>query len=119
MRHLFVALGLAGLPALCVAKAPVCDHWPTVMAESVLIDAGVTTREHVAESKTQAVRLASEQIGKDLYQQVYHITFHEKAGRAIEVITSSKASYEECSMGSVDVFIVSRKLNSDAPIPKD
>jgi hypothetical protein len=56
------------------------------------------------------VRLASEKVGKDLYRQVYDITFYEKTGSKIEVITSSKASNEECSMSGVDVFVVSRRL---------
>jgi hypothetical protein len=61
-------------------------------------------------SKTHAVRIASEKIGKDLYSDVYDITFYEKSGRAIEDITSSEASSYGCSMGSVGVFVVSEKL---------
>jgi len=56
------------------------------------------------------VRLASERIDKDLYRQIYRITFRVKSGKDIEVITSSNASFDECSMGAVDVFVVSRHL---------
>jgi hypothetical protein len=89
------------------------------MAQSVLFDAHITSPDKLDESKTRAVRLASEPIGRDLYQQVYDITFRERTGRVIEVITSSKASNEECSMGSVDVFTVSNRFNSDTPIRKE
>ncbi|MFX1676026.1 hypothetical protein PWR63_27840 [Paraburkholderia sp. A2WS-5] len=118
MKRIIFAFVLT-VPALCVAKSPPCAHWPTKMAETVLIDAGLLTPEKLDDSKTTAVRLASEKTGKNLYQQVYDITFHETGGRTIEVITSSKASSEECSMGSVDVFVTSHKFNSDAPIKKE
>jgi len=38
------------------------------------------------------------------------LTFYEKSGRAIEVITSSESSSSECSMSGVDVYVVSKKI---------
>lgn len=98
-------------PALCCASSPSqCASWPINMAEVHLKNAGITDPSHLDESKTRAVRLASEKIGKDLYRDVYDITFYEKSGTAIEVITSSKASSSECSMSGVDVYVVSKKI---------
>lgn len=108
---LFVAALTLALPALCSAASPMqCASWPTNMAEVHLKNAGITDPTQLDESKTRAVRLASEKIGKDLYRDVYDITFYEKSGTAIEVITSSKASSSECSMSGVDVYVVSKKI---------
>lgn len=104
-----IALALA-VPVVCFAASPQCASWPTNMALVQLKNAGITDPTKVDESKTKAVRLASEKVGKDRYRQVYDITFYETAGRAIEVVTSSEASSTECSMGSVDIYVVSRKL---------
>ncbi|QGZ61646.1 hypothetical protein [Paraburkholderia acidisoli] len=118
MKRVLLALSLTA-PALCFAKSPPCSHWPMKMAEAVLTEAGLTASEKLDDAKTTAVRLASEQIGRDLYQQIYRITFHEKGGQSIEVVTNSQASSKECSMGSVDVFVVSKQFNSDAAIKRE
>ena len=110
MKRLALACLFLAAPALCLAASPQCASWPTSMALVHLKNAGITDPTKVDESKTKAVRLASEKIGKDLYRQIYDITFHETAGRDIEVITSSEASSSECSMGGVSVYVVSRKL---------
>jgi hypothetical protein len=80
------------------------------MAFSYLRNAGITDSSQTLPEKATAVRLASEKIGKDLYRQIYRITFPTKSGPDIVVITSSEASWEECSMSAVDVFVVSRQL---------
>lgn len=93
-----------------MAKEPDCSSWPTNMAFVHLKNAGLTNNSLTDPSKATAVRLASEKIGKDLYRQVYRITFHVASGEDIEVITSSNASFDECSMSAVDVFVISRHL---------
>jgi hypothetical protein len=60
--------------------------------------------------KIKATRLASEKVGKDLYVQVYDITFPTKSGATLRVITRNTASHEECSMSSVDIYVVSRTV---------
>ena len=80
------------------------------MALVHLKNAGLADLTKIDESKTKAVRLASEKVGKDLYRQVYNITFYDKTGSQIEVVTSNEASNEECSMSGVDIFVVSRRL---------
>lgn len=98
------------IPSLVAAQVPDCASWPTSMAFVYLKNAGLTDNSRTDPSKATAIRLASEKIGKDLYLQVHLITFHEATGANIEVITSNKASSEECSMSAVDVFVVSKHL---------
>ena len=80
------------------------------MAFVHLRNAGLTENEKLDFSKTKTTRLASEQIGKDLYRQVHLVTFIEKSGKTIEVITRNDASNEECSMSGVEVYVVSNRL---------
>lgn len=80
------------------------------MAFGYLKDAGLTDNHKLDFTKTKTVRLASEKIGKDLYHQIHYITFIEKSGNKIEVITINDASNEECSMSGVDVFVTSHHL---------
>jgi len=107
----FVAALALAAPALCFAGSPLgCKSWPTNVAIVYLKNAGITDPARLDESKTHAVRVASEKIGKGLWRDVYDITFHEHGGRSIEVITSSQAGSVECSMSDPVVWVVSEKL---------
>jgi hypothetical protein len=114
MKNLVIPICMAAvllaLPAAAVASVPNCSGWPTNMAFVHLKNAGLTDNSQTDPSKATAVRLASEKVGKDLYREIYRITFHTKSGSDIVVITSSEASSEECSMSAVDVFVVSKQL---------
>jgi hypothetical protein len=99
------------LPLIASAKTPDCsgtDRWPTNMAFVHLSNAGITSNEKVDFTKTKTIRLASEIRGKDLYRQIHQVTFFEKSGSTIQVITSNDVSSEECSMSGVDVYVVSQ-----------
>jgi hypothetical protein len=61
-------------------------------------------------TKTKTTRLASEKVGKDLWHQVYFVTFFKRSGDRIQAIVLHDASSEECSMTGVDVYVVSRVL---------
>jgi len=96
------------------ARGPDCSGgWPTNMAFVHLKNAGLADNHSVDFSKTKTVRLASEKIGKDLWHQVYHVTFTKKSGDAIDAIAVHDASQEECSMTGVEVFVVSKHLNPE------
>ncbi|MBN3722629.1 hypothetical protein G3N92_00300 [Burkholderia sp. Ac-20379] len=101
---------MALIPVASFAAPPKCTSWPTNMGLVHLKNAGITDPTKVDESKTKAKMIASEKVGKDLYRQVYDITYQERNGNAVEIITSSEASSEECSMGGVDVYVVSKKI---------
>jgi hypothetical protein len=116
MRRLFILLELAlsiATPVAAIAGNPNCsgtDNWATDMAFVHLKNAGLIHNEVTDFTKTRTVRIASEMIGKDLYRQVHDITFTEKSGNTIEVITVNDASHQECSMSGVQVYVISRKL---------
>jgi hypothetical protein len=95
------------------SNGPDCSGgWPTNMSFALLKNAGITSNDKIDFSKTKTVRLASETIDKDLYHQVYDVTYTEFSGRTIEAIAVHDASDEECSMTGVDLFVVSQHLSS-------
>jgi len=117
MKNLIVIVLLTMIPTLAAAKNPDCtgvDQWPTNMAFVHLKNAGITTNEKIDFKKTRTTRLTSEKIGNNLYRQIHHVIFTEKAGIKIDFITSNEASSEECSMSGVDVFVVSRHIGENA-----
>ena len=94
-------------------SGPDCSGgWPTNMTFVLLKNAGITNNGKIDFSKTKTVRLASETIGRDLWHQVYDVTYTEDSGRTIEAIAVHDASREECSMTGVDLFVVSQHLTS-------
>lgn len=110
---LYVAATCISWSVVAVAGHPDCagvERWPTRMAFAHLKNAGLTSYDRLDFSKTKTVRLASEQIGKDLYRQIHLVIFAEKDGETLEVVTESDASMEECSMSDVEVFVISRRL---------
>lgn len=95
-------------------NGPDCSgRWPTNMTFVHLKNAGLADNSNIDFSKTKTSRLASEKIGKDLWHQVYRVTFTKKSGETIEAIAVHDASLEECSMSGVEVFVVSSHLNPD------
>jgi len=112
---LLIALTIC-VPAIAQSKAakssgPECSGgWPTNMTFGHLKNAGLVDNASVDFSKTKTVRLASEKIGKDLWHQVYHVTFTKTSGEMIESIAIHDASTEECSMTGVEVFVISKHL---------
>ena len=112
MKKLLLVTLLAVLPILSFAKGPDCHSWPMNMSEVWLQNAGIVAIEKLNESKTKITLLASEKKAKGLYTQIYHFIFYDTTGNTYEIITNSDASYEECSMSDVDVYLIS-KLISD------
>lgn len=80
------------------------------MAFTHMKNAGLIDNSSIDFSKTRTVRLASQKIGKDLWHQVYDVTYTKKSGEAIEAIAIHDASSEECSMTGVDVCVISKHL---------
>jgi hypothetical protein len=114
-----IVMVYAALPTASFAKDPQCngiESWPTAMAFVQLKNAGIADNDDIDFSKTATVRIASQKMGKDpyyhedLYRQVHNVKFIKKSGEVIELITVSDATHSECSMGKVDVFVVSSHL---------
>ena len=94
-------------------RVPDCagiEAWPTSMAFVHLKNAGLTNNEKVNFGQTRTVRFASEEVRRGVFRQVHHVTFTEKSGTTIEVITVNDASNQECSEGPVDVYVISKHL---------
>jgi hypothetical protein len=99
--------------SLSLAVPPDCsgvDRYATSMAFVHLKNSGITNNDNLDFAKTETVRIASEQIDENLHRQVHLVKFTEKTGNVIEVITVNDASYEECSMSDVEVFVISKRL---------
>jgi hypothetical protein len=95
-------------------SGPNCSGgWPTNMTFIQLKNAGLADNNAIDFSKTKTVRMASEKTGKDLWRQVYHVTFAKKDGGSIDAIAVHDASEEECSMSGVEVFVISTHLNPE------
>jgi|SRR5215469_6491568 len=102
------------VPLSALADGPNCtgtESYPASMAFTFLKNAGVVDNSKVDFSKTKVIRLASEQIGKDLYRQVHYIVFFYKSGSNVSVITVNDASMEECSMSEVQVYEIKERLD--------
>jgi hypothetical protein len=83
------------------------------MAQTLLKNDGIMKSEEIDSSKTKTTRLASERLNNDLWHQVYLVTFVSRSGESIQAIVVHDASMEECSMTGVQVFLVSKRLDSD------
>jgi len=108
---LLSVLLLSGGPWQDTVKHPDCTNaWPKTMAYVHLKNAGLLTPEMTDFKKTTSIRLASQQIGPDLFHQVHLVTYTKNDGQVVQVVTVNDASSEECSMSGVEVFVVTKKL---------
>lgn len=108
---MFFAVGMA-TASQPPKNGPDCSGgWPTDMTFAHLKNAGLADNDSMDFPKTKTSRVASENVGKDLWHQVYNVTFTKKSGETIEAIAVTDASLEECSMSGVEVFVVSKHLN--------
>lgn len=117
-RLLFIVILIISVPAIAQSQVekthgPNCIEWPTNMTFAHMKNAGLADNYSIDFSKTKTVRLASEKIGKDLWHQVYRVTFTKKSGDVIEAIAVHDASQDECSMTGVVVYVVSKVLNPE------
>ena len=93
------------------SHGPDCSAgWPTNMAQASLKNAGLLNNQEIDFTKTKTTRVASEKVGKDLWHQVYFVTFFKRSGDKIQAVVVHDASIEECSMTGVKVYVVSRLL---------
>ncbi len=95
------------------AEPPDCtgrDRFPARFALDAVVDAGLAERQAIDLDRTEVVRLASGEDGKDHFTQVHDIRFFLRTGGVVEVITVNPVSSQECSMGEIEVLLVSRRL---------
>ena len=92
----------AGQPPDCSGP----EHYAASMAYGALKNAGKLTSDNVDFSHVKSIAIVSQRIGKDLWRQVFRVTYPLKTGHRVEAIVVSDASSEECSMSSPQIFIV-------------
>jgi len=52
-----------------------------------------------------------EKTARDLWHQLYLVTFFKKSGGSVQAIVVHDASTKECSMSGVQVFVVAKRLD--------
>ena len=113
----YIALAGLCIALLVVSPAradPKCDGpegWPAGVTFSKLKGAGVLVNDEMDFSRTSVQQIASQRIAKDLYRQVFKITFQLKTGKLVQAIAVSDASKEECSMSGVTVYRIEDPLS--------
>ncbi len=92
--------------------------WPTTYTLEVLKDAGLVKPEQVDATKTHTLRLASEKVGNDLWNQMYLVTFTLRNGSTIKAIAHVNASSDPDMRNGPAVYVVSKVLNPEGrPAP--
>jgi hypothetical protein len=86
------------------------DHWAAIMTFAQLKNSGVLTNDSVDFTRTKSDQIASEKIARDLYRQVFKVTFYLKDGRTVRAIAVSDASSGGCSMSDVTVYRIAEPL---------
>lgn len=71
---------------------------------------GLLTNENVRWKQVRSRTIASQRIGKDLWRQVFRVTYPLTTGRKIEAIVVEDVSFDECSMSSPQIFVISKAL---------
>lgn len=71
-------------------------------------NAGLVSPDTVDFNRTKSIMLVSQRVGKDLWRQVFRVTFSLKAGGKIEAIVINEASADECSMSAPQIYVVSK-----------
>lgn len=113
MKFFLIPLAFICIAASPVPKAPDCsgpDHYAAGVAFATLKNSGALTNENVDFERVKSTTIVSQKIGKDLWRQVFHVTFPLKSGRPAEAIVVSDASSEECSMSTPQIYLISKAL---------
>jgi len=100
-------ISMTAIVASPVLADPDCagpNRWPAAMTFTQLKNAGILTNDQVDFSRTSSAQIASQKIGRDLYRQVFKVTYVLKSGERVQAIAVSDASREECSMSDVTVY---------------
>ena len=75
MKKLTIFVLFMFSPLLSFAKGPDCYTWPMNMTDIWLQKMKIVDIVDLDLSKTQITQLASQEIEKDLYNQIYHFVF--------------------------------------------
>lgn len=87
--------------------------WPTSLTLLVLQDGGLVDAGQIDESGTQTEQLASEKVGKNLWNQIYFVRFKLRTGKAVEAIARVSASSVPDMRSGPVVYVVSKVLQPE------
>lgn len=109
-----VCLSSAGQSSFGDDKGPnLSGSWPTSLTLNVLQGGGLLDAGQIDESGTRAERLASEKVGKDLWNQIYFVRFKLRTGKTVEAIARVSASSAPDMRSGPVVYVVSRVLQPE------
>lgn len=89
------------------------ESWPTTMTLRVLQDAGLIDEGQIDRASTSTTRISSEQVGKNLWEQVYFVRYKLKSGRTIQAIAIVDASPNTDMKSGPVVYVVSQVLQPE------
>ena len=81
------------------------EQWPVKMSFVQLKNAGISANNRIDFSKTKVIRLASEKLNNGIYRQVHQITFFEKNGSEISVISINVAMVDGRAIFSLSLSV--------------
>jgi hypothetical protein len=113
MKRFACAAILIVSTATAFAKEPDCagpENWAPSMVFVHMKNAGLVTNNQMDFGRTKVSQISRERIGRDLWRQVLFVQYRRKDGSPLDAISVSDISREECSMGPVQVYVVSRTL---------
>ena len=73
-------------------------------------DAGLLTNYNVKWKDIRSRTIASQRIGKNLWRQVFRVTYPLTTGQRLEAIVVEEVSFDECSMSEPQIFLISKAL---------
>ena len=110
-----IALSAVG----CIAAAPVpkngpdcsgAERYPARVAFAAMKNEGLLNNDNVLWKQVRSRTIASQRIGKNLWRQVFRVTYPQKNGQNVEAIVVENVSTDECSMSEPQIYLISKAL---------
>ena len=87
--------------------------WPTTSTLAVLQDEGLVPKGEIAPASISTTRLASERVGKFMWNQVYMVQIKLRSGESVQAIARvDYSTVPDMNMGPI-VYVVSKVLHPD------
>ena len=112
------AITLAAAVA-CIGAAPApkngpdcsgAERFPAGVAFGAMKNEGLLTSYNVLWKQVRGRTIASQRIGKNLWRQVFRVTYPLTTGTKVEAIVVEDVSTDECSVSEPQIFLISKAL---------
>lgn len=87
-----------------------CALGAAAYAQVYLTNAGLFDQKKFDKTKTEVLLLAKKSVHKGMWESVYFMTLHQNDGKAINVVTVSTNTEDECAVEGVKTYVVSQQL---------